>query len=115
MEDEHATFRVPSVPRFDGDYNHWCMVMETLLRSKEFWDVIEQGFQEPQAGEQLTPTRRTNLERMKLKDLKAINYLYPSIDKQILKTIAKKDSAKRIWEAMRIKYKGNTRVKRAQL
>ncbi|XP_076896549.1 uncharacterized protein LOC143549546 [Bidens hawaiensis] len=115
MAEEASSFQVPSVPKFDGDYDHWCMVIETLLRSKDYWVVIERGFREPEAGEQLTPTQRTTLETMKIKDLKAKNYLFMSIDKQILKTIVQKDSAKQIWDAMQTKYKGTTRVKRAQL
>ncbi|KAJ0509944.1 putative RNA-directed DNA polymerase [Helianthus annuus] len=115
MAEEASNFQVPSVPRFDGDYDHWSLVMETLLRSKELWVAIEIGFKEPREGEQLTPTQRTNLEAMRIKDLKARNYLYQSIDKQILKTMTQKESAKKIWEAMKLKYQGNARVKRAQL
>jgi hypothetical protein len=52
---------------------------------------------------------------MKLIDLKALNYLFYSIDKSILKTITQKQTAKALWDAMKIKYRGNARVKRAQL
>ncbi|XP_022042121.1 uncharacterized protein LOC110944782 [Helianthus annuus] len=115
MAEDSSNFQVPSVPKFDGDYDHWCMVMETLLRSKDYWVVIENGFREPTSGEQLIPTQRTTLETMRIKDLKAKNYLFQLIDKQILKTITQKESAKQIWDAMKTKYKGNTRIKRAQL
>nr|KYP57703.1 hypothetical protein KK1_003973 [Cajanus cajan]KYP57707.1 hypothetical protein KK1_003977 [Cajanus cajan] len=30
-------FVQPAIPRFDGHYDHWSMLMENLLRSKEFW------------------------------------------------------------------------------
>lgn len=50
-----------------------------------------------------------------MKDLKVKNYLFQSIDKSILKTISHKSTSKQIWEAMKTKYQGNTRVKRAQL
>ena len=26
----------PAIPRFDGHYDHWAMLMENLLRSKEY-------------------------------------------------------------------------------
>ncbi|KAD3068893.1 hypothetical protein E3N88_36773 [Mikania micrantha] len=48
-------------------------------------------------------------------DLKARNYLFYSIDKSIIKTIAQKATAKQVWDAMKMKYMGNARVKRAQL
>ena len=81
-------FAQPSIPKFDGDYEHWSMLMENLLRSKEYWNVIEIGYGELAAGEALSAGQKKNLEGMKLKDLKTKNYLFQSIDKSILKTIA---------------------------
>jgi hypothetical protein len=40
---ESSNFTAPSVPKFDGDYDHWSLIMENLLRSKEYWSVIESG------------------------------------------------------------------------
>ncbi|MCH96255.1 retrovirus-related Pol polyprotein from transposon TNT 1-94 [Trifolium medium] len=51
----------------------------------------------------------------KLRDLKVKNYLFQSIDRSILETILTRDSAKDIWDAMKRKYQGSTKVKRAQL
>ncbi|KAJ9538436.1 hypothetical protein OSB04_031169 [Centaurea solstitialis] len=39
-----------SIPKFDGDYEHWKMLMENLLRSKEWWHLIEPGYVEPTVG-----------------------------------------------------------------
>nr|DAD24124.1 TPA_asm: hypothetical protein HUJ06_025587 [Nelumbo nucifera] len=30
-------FVQPAIPRFDGHYDHWSMLMENFLRSKEYW------------------------------------------------------------------------------
>ncbi|KAL4581072.1 hypothetical protein LXL04_017280 [Taraxacum kok-saghyz] len=65
--------------------------------------------------EEATTTQQKNYEENKLRDLKACNYLFQSIDKSILKTIQQKDTAKQIWDAMKLKFRGNARVKRAQL
>jgi hypothetical protein len=51
----------------------------------------------------------------KLRDLKVKNYLFQSIDRSILETILVRDTAKDIWDAMKRKYQGSTKVKRAQL
>lgn len=48
---------------------------------------------------------------MTLKDLKVKNYLFALIDKTILKTITKKDSAKDIWDSMKINFKATRRFK----
>nr|KYP55395.1 hypothetical protein KK1_001607 [Cajanus cajan] len=52
---------------------------------------------------------------MKLKDLKAKNYLFQAIDRSILETILCKDTSKDILDSMKKKYQGSSRVKRAQL
>ncbi|KAL6347099.1 hypothetical protein AAG906_012350 [Vitis piasezkii] len=36
-------FAQPIVPRFDGYYDHWAMLMENFLRSKEYWSIVENG------------------------------------------------------------------------
>jgi hypothetical protein len=40
---ENNNFVQPAIPRFDGHYDHWSMLMENLLRSKEYWSLIESG------------------------------------------------------------------------
>ncbi|KAH7545898.1 hypothetical protein FEM48_Zijuj01G0142500 [Ziziphus jujuba var. spinosa] len=52
---------------------------------------------------------------MKLKDLKVNNYLFHAIDRTVLDTILKKDTAKEIWNAMKKRFEGNARVKRSHL
>ncbi|KAF2282875.1 hypothetical protein GH714_043359 [Hevea brasiliensis] len=108
-------FIQPSIPRFDGHYDHWSMLMENFLRSKEYWQVVDSGFAEPAAGTSLTDAQKTELDAQKLKDLKAKNYLFQAIDHSILETILCKDTSKQIWDSMKKKYQGNARAKRAQL
>ncbi|MCI39450.1 homeobox-leucine zipper protein HDG8-like, partial [Trifolium medium] len=41
--EESSNFIQPAIPKFDGYYDHWLMLMENLLRSKEYWGLIENG------------------------------------------------------------------------
>ena len=41
------TFVQPAIPRFDGHYDHWSMLMENFLRSKEYWTTVVSGVAEP--------------------------------------------------------------------
>ncbi|KAK6925916.1 hypothetical protein RJ641_007635 [Dillenia turbinata] len=75
-----SAFVQAAIPRFDGHYDHWSMLMENFLRSKEYWAVIESGIQEPPTAAVLTETQTAELEARKLKDLKAKNYLFQAID-----------------------------------
>lgn len=103
------------VPKFDGDYEHWAMLMENLIRSKEWWDLIETGIPRQERNVILTGPQRTEMAEKTVIDHKVKNYLFASIDKTILKTILKKETSKDLWESMKRKYQGNDRVQSAQL
>ena len=109
------SFVQPAIPRFDGHYDHWSMLMENFLRSKEYWNLVETGITAVAEGIDLSDAQKKALEDQKLKDLKAKNYLFQAIDRSILETILKKDTAKDIWDSLKQKYQGTARVKRAQL
>nr|DAD23240.1 TPA_asm: hypothetical protein HUJ06_024703 [Nelumbo nucifera] len=94
----------PTIPRFDGHYNHWSMLMENFLRSKEYWTIVETGVAEPAPGVVLSEAEQKKLEERKLKDLKAKNYLFQAIDHSTLETILQKDTCKQIWDSMKKKY-----------
>lgn len=106
-------FVQPAIPRFDGHYDFWSMTMENFLRSRELWSLVEEGIPEMAVGT-LEPQRRA-MEDANLKDLKVKNFLFQAIDREILEIILDKSTSKAIWESMRKKYQGSTKVKRAQL
>lgn len=111
-----GNFVQPAIPRFDGHYDHWSMLMENFLRSKEFWGVIESGIpSSSSSATRVSTISDADLESLKLKDLKAKNYLFQAIDRSILETILCKETSKDIWDSMKNKYAGSTRMKRAQL
>ena len=69
----------------------------------------------PVAAEGLTDAQRKNIEDQKLKDLKAKKYLFQAIERSVLQIILNKDTTKNIWDSLKQKYQGTTRVKRAHL
>ncbi|XP_068667790.1 uncharacterized protein [Aristolochia californica] len=103
----------PVIPKFDGHYDHWSMLMENFLRS-EYWSLVETGIPTV-AGVVLTKAQQKSIVDQKLNDLTVKNYLFQAIDRAIGETILNKNTAKHIWDSMKQKYQGSTRVKRAQL
>lgn len=75
----------PAIPKFNGFYDHWDRFMENLLRSKEYWELLKHGvtFAPPYA----TPEQLKHADESKLKDLKAKNYLFQTVDQTVLETI----------------------------
>lgn len=78
------------------------------------WELVEIGYTEASGSTQTDGQQKKN-DEIKLKDLKVKNYLFQAIDRTVLDTILKKDTAKNIWDAMKKKFEGNARVKRSHL
>jgi hypothetical protein len=110
-----SSFVQLAIPKFDGHYDHWSMLMENFLRSKEYWGLVGTGIPATAEGMDPTEEQRKTIEDHRLKDLKVKNYLFQAIDRSILETILKKDTLKDIWDSLKQKYQGTARVKRAQL
>ncbi|CAL2257012.1 unnamed protein product [Prunus armeniaca] len=91
-----SSFVQPAIPRFDGHYDHWSMLMENFLRSKEYWSLVETGISAEADESNLTDEQKKTIADQRLKDLKAKNYLFQAIDRAILETILKKDTTKDI-------------------
>ena len=63
----------------------------------------------------MTDAKKTEIEGLRLKDLKAKKYLFQAIDRPILGTILCKDTSKHIWDSVKKKYQGSACAKRQQL
>ena len=106
-------FVPPAIPKFDGHYDHWSLLMENFLRSKEMWNIVEEGI--TVAAGTATDAQKKAVDDAILKDMKVKNYLFQAIDREILDTILDKSTSKGIWVSMKQKYQGSTKVKRAML
>lgn len=54
--------------RFDGHYDHWSMLMENFLRSKEMWNLVGEGIPAPAIGtSSASEAQRKSVEETKLK------------------------------------------------
>jgi hypothetical protein len=89
--------------------------MENFLCSKEYLSLVEIGISITTKETYLIKELKKVIKDQKLKDLNAKNYLLQAIDRSILETILKKNTAKDIWNSLKQKYQGTTRVKHAQL
>ncbi|CAI8600032.1 unnamed protein product [Vicia faba] len=67
-----------TIPKFDENYEHWSMLIENLLRSKEWWNLTKIGYVEPARGKILNGAQRQTLVDLKLTDLKVKKLSIPS-------------------------------------
>ncbi|KAF2294118.1 hypothetical protein GH714_007665 [Hevea brasiliensis] len=77
--------------------------------------VVFIGVPEMAASTAVPKTQIAEIESLRLKDLKAKNYLFQAIDRATLETILHKDTSKQIWDSMKKKYQGSARARRQQL
>jgi hypothetical protein len=82
------------VPKFDGFYDHWAMLMENLLQSKEIWSSIDPRV--TVAPENATAEQLEEARVSRLQDLKVKSYLFQAIDRTILETILTRNTSKKI-------------------
>ncbi|RDY04722.1 hypothetical protein CR513_11544, partial [Mucuna pruriens] len=88
--------------------------MKNFMKSKEYWSIVADGIPIVVEGNQLSEAQKKAIHEATLKDMKAKNYLFQAIDKSILETILNKNTTKDIWDSLKKKYQGTTRVQRAQ-
>lgn len=114
-EGSNGKYANPGIPMFDGHYEHWAKLMENFLRSKEYWNLVQNGILTVAEGANPTEAQQSLIDEQTLKDLKIKNYLFQAIPREILETILEDNYSKQIWDAMKQKYQGSSKVRQAQL
>ena len=54
-------FAQPTIPKFGAHYDHWSMLMENFLRSKEYWSLVETRIPTAAEGVELTKAQRKSI------------------------------------------------------
>jgi len=60
------------------------MLIENILHSKEYWNLVENGSRKPIEEITLIEAKRNHIDDQKLKDLKAKNYLFQALHHSVL-------------------------------
>lgn len=90
-----SSARDANVPFFNGEnYNLWSLIMKTIFRSKDLWNLIEKRFSEE--GD------RTRINESLKKDSKALFLIQQSLDQRILIRISEAKTTKEAWEIIKM-------------
>ena len=82
------------------NYTVWTIKAEAILDAQGVWEAIE-------------PARGAEVDVKK--DKKACAYILQCIPEDVLLQIAKKKTAKEIWDSLKTRYLGSERVKMARV
>ncbi|XP_021999366.1 uncharacterized protein LOC110896210 [Helianthus annuus] len=97
-ENNNTSFQVPRLT--SKNYNTWTILMESVLDAQGLWEVID-------------PVKGDAVDEKKNKVARAV--IFQALPEDILLQVAKNQSAKDIWEALRVRFLGADRVQKARL
>ncbi|KAG6402581.1 hypothetical protein SASPL_134778 [Salvia splendens] len=101
------------IPNFRGEkYHLWSLKMKTMFKSQELWDLVKNGYTEPNPApvvpdQQLRETRK--------KDAKALFFIQSALDDDIFPRISAANSAHEAWEILKQEYLGDQKVIKVRL
>jgi hypothetical protein len=99
------------LPIFNGsNYDSWGKKMKTLFRSQNLWDIVKNGFEEPENISTLKEAQRKELEEKKQKDASALYLIQQSLADTIFPRITKASTAQRAWDMLQEEFRSDSEV-----
>ncbi|KAK2970868.1 hypothetical protein RJ640_022310 [Escallonia rubra] len=93
----------PLIPIFKGEgYEFWSIRMRTLLKSQDLWDLVEQGYPDPD--------EESRLKENKKKDSKALVIIQQAVHDSVFSRIAAATTSKQAWSILRKEFQGDSKV-----
>ncbi|XP_037492803.1 uncharacterized protein LOC105643764 [Jatropha curcas] len=101
-----ATSTQPLIPLFKGEsYEFWALKMRTMFISQELWELVENGYEDPD-DEQNEQKLREN----KKKDAKALFFLQQAVSDEIFSHISAAATSKEAWQILKNEFQGCSKV-----
>ncbi|TYK18362.1 Retrovirus-related Pol polyprotein from transposon TNT 1-94 [Cucumis melo var. makuwa] len=89
--------------------------MKALLGSQDVWDIVSNGYEEPESDAALNQAQREALQNTRKKDQKALTIIHQAIDDNNFEKISGATTAYQAWQILENTYKGVDRVKKVRL
>ncbi|KAK8602035.1 hypothetical protein V6N12_051857 [Hibiscus sabdariffa] len=104
------------LPRLTKEnYENWSIQMKALLGSQDAWEVVEEGFEEPETTTGYTAAQTKALKEARSKDKAALYMLFRAVDESGFEKIAGATTSKEAWDTLGKVFKGADRVKQVRL
>ncbi|KAG6403222.1 hypothetical protein SASPL_135439 [Salvia splendens] len=101
------------IPNFRGEkYHLWSLKMKTMFKSQELWDLVENGFTEPNPAPAVPDQQ---LRENRKKDAKALFFIQSAIEDDIFSRISAANTAHEAWEILKQEYLGDQKVIKVRL
>ncbi|KAE8732422.1 senescence-associated protein DIN1-like [Hibiscus syriacus] len=95
------------IPVFNGEsYEFWSIKMKTLFKSQDLWDLVENGYTEPDEEARLRDNK---------KDSKALFFIQQAVHETIFLKIATDNTTKEAWGILQTTFQGSSKSHEARL
>ena len=90
-------FQTPMVSIFDGEnYDFWCVKMRTSFECVDLWDIVENGFEEPEQVSDLLAAQLKELKENRIRNANALSMLHRAVSNSIFFKIMRAKMTKNI-------------------
>ncbi|CAH9113708.1 unnamed protein product [Cuscuta europaea] len=97
------------------NYDNSSIHMKAILGSEDVWDMVEEGFEEPEDINALNQNQKNALRSTKKKDQKALSIIHQALDEVMFAKVASATTSKEAWEILENSFKGVDKVKKVKL
>ena len=97
------------------NYENLSIQMKALLGSQDAWEVVEEGFEEPNDTTGYTAAQNKALKEARSKDKATLYMLFRAVDESGFEKIARATTSKEAWDTLEKMFKETDRVKQALL
>ncbi|KAJ0962957.1 hypothetical protein J5N97_028079 [Dioscorea zingiberensis] len=101
-------FQFPKLTK--KNYENWCIRMRALLGSKDVWEIVEKGCEQPVNEEALTASQKDAFQKARKKDQQALILIHMCLDQSMFEKVATTTSAKNVWEILQSSFRGKDKV-----
>jgi hypothetical protein len=112
----NSQFYIPCLTK--QNYDLWCIQYKALLRSQKLWELVEDGYTEPESTREETTmsnAKRQMLRQSRKKDNKALFMIYQGLDEATLEMVAPKKMSNEAWKMLNKTYIGVKKTKKVWL
>ncbi|WOH15247.1 hypothetical protein DCAR_0934784 [Daucus carota subsp. sativus] len=109
----HTQTPIPQLTKLN--YDTWNIKMKTWLKAEETWEMVGDGFTEPENLGALSQAQQNKLKDERKRDNRALSDLQDAIEDSFFEKIARAETSKEAWDILFKTFKGAGRVKQVRL
>ncbi|XP_057771171.1 uncharacterized protein LOC130990979 [Salvia miltiorrhiza] len=113
MASKSISFQYPQLSILN--YENWSLRMKAIHGAQGLWDIVEDGFVEPENVAALPQNQRDNLEKERNRDQLALTIIHQGLDEDMFEKIANEMTSKKAWETLCNSVLGVNKVKKVRL